>query len=109
MISNRKAALALGRLADPRSRSGLIYFSLVDFVRGLEGRGFDGLEPLFEAVRGKQVDRAISVDWGVDSTRQAFSANVRLPLGNLLLFKSFLGTLGPGVGGADPGFLPMTP
>jgi hypothetical protein len=83
-------------LGDAATRSGLLYLSLIDFVRSLEGREMPGLEPLAAAVRDTKVDRAISANWGIDSERRAFTLNVQIPLGNLLLFKPLLGALGPG-------------
>jgi hypothetical protein len=84
-----KAAQSGGDL----ERVGLIYLSLVDLVRGLDGLGIDAVKPLVADLAGKKVERAPTLSWGVDSKRRRFVFELALPAKHFSHFKAFLGAL----------------
>jgi len=68
-------------------RVGLLYFSLVDFVRWFEGTGMKELETIAAALKEQKVQAAPSLDWGVDKPRTALDVTLRLPAAHFRAFK----------------------
>ncbi len=78
---------ALGGAPD---RVGMLYFSLVDLGRWLQGSGIGEIEAIAAALKGAQVRRAPSVDWGVNRARSHFDVTLRLPIEHFEAFKPIL-------------------
>jgi len=74
-------------------RVGLLYVSLVDLLRGLEGTGLRELETIGAALKDARVTAAPSVDWGVDKDRSALDITLRLPAAHFRAFKPILNEL----------------
>ncbi|PIE19790.1 MAG: hypothetical protein CSA65_00920 [Proteobacteria bacterium] len=95
------AAFKAAQQGEDLERVGQIYLSLVDLVRGLDGLGIDAVKPLVAELADKQVERAPTLSWGVDSKRQRFIFELALPAKHFLHFKGFLAALR--LGPASPG------
>ena len=71
-------------------RVGMLYLSLVDLGRWLQGSGIGEIEAIAAALKGAKVRRAPSVDWGVNRARSHFDVTLRLPMEHFEAFKPIL-------------------
>lgn len=70
-----------------QGRSGLLYLSLVDFVRWFSGSGNKDMEQIVAMLKGQQVKTAPSLSWGVNQQRTELDLTLRLPAEHFLTFK----------------------
>jgi hypothetical protein len=68
-------------------RTGLVYLSLVDLARWLEGTGVGEAEAIAAALKDKKVATAPSLDWGVNAARTQFDVSLHLPAEHFRAFK----------------------
>ncbi len=70
-----------------KNRVGLLYISLVDFIRGLEGSGNKDMEQVVAGLEGRKVSSAPSLSWGVSDDRTELDFTLRLSAEHFLTFK----------------------
>jgi hypothetical protein len=75
------------------ARVGMVYLSLVDFVRWFEGTGIEDGEKMAASLKGKRVASALSLDWGVNALRTQFDVSLHLPADHFLAFKPIVAEL----------------
>jgi hypothetical protein len=83
---NRARTLSLNRV-------GMLYVSAVDLVRWFEGTGYAEMEAIAQAIKGKQVTTAPSLDWGVDAKRKTLDLTARLPAEHFRVFAPIINEL----------------
>ncbi len=67
------------------NRVGVFYLSTVTGLLSLDGSGILELAPLIAGLRGKQVQKSPTLDWGFDDSRTRMDISLRLPTEELLL------------------------
>ena len=75
------------KAASGTGRVGLLYLSLVDFIRWFEGSGNKDMEAVIASLKGRKVASSPSLSWGVSKDRTEIDFTLRLPADHFLTFK----------------------
>jgi hypothetical protein len=69
------------------NRVGLLYVSVVDLIRWLDGGGFTDVSSIASALGDDEVKTAPSLDWGVDEEKKHLDFTLRIPADHFEPFK----------------------